>query len=198
MLVSDAAPAFLIAERARLPPPPDARNVSPVQVPPLPRGYKPRLTPRTRRTTSAHIDTDDDGIAGPRVHSASRPMPVLPTTYFSCRRSESRARFRTSSFRRRRYAIVARLDEADCRQFIRRLRSRASQQTPSHHARVSFCPQSRVLDSVGCFDGSTAQRAMGTGLPDVDPLTDITSHRANQRAKLETHDLLRRIVTQSC
>ena len=55
MLVSDAAPAFLIAERARLPPPPDARNVSPVQVPPLPRmlvsDAAPRLYPQSQEAT---------------------------------------------------------------------------------------------------------------------------------------------------
>lgn len=58
-----AAYAFLLAERARLSPP-DPRPAPPVEVPPLPRGFRPRGSPGAGRTPPADIDPNDDPVAG--------------------------------------------------------------------------------------------------------------------------------------
>jgi len=58
-----AAYAFVLAERARLSPP-DPRRAPPVEVPPLPRGFRPRGSPAAGRTSPADVDPDDDSVAG--------------------------------------------------------------------------------------------------------------------------------------
>lgn len=58
-----AAYGFLIAERARLSPP-DPLRLPPVEVPPIPAGYRPRGSPDPSRTAPADVDSHHDRAPG--------------------------------------------------------------------------------------------------------------------------------------